>query len=52
VSEGTYYDNPYYASVAVQAARAGLFVMPYVFADPFDAKDSKGRSAWHRGLSY
>jgi len=38
VSEGTYYDNPYYASDAVQAARAGLFVMPYVFADPFDAK--------------
>lgn len=40
VSEGTYYDNPYYASDAVQAARAGLFVMPYVFADPFDAKDN------------
>jgi len=38
VSEGTYYDNPYYASDAVQAARAGLFVMPYVFADPFNAK--------------
>lgn len=40
VSEGTYYVNPYYASDAVQAARAGLFVMPYVFADPFSAKDN------------
>jgi len=40
VSEGTYYGNPYYAADAVQAARAGLFVMPYVFADPFNAKDN------------
>ena len=37
-SEGTYYDNPYYASDAVQAASAGLFVMPYAFANPFPAK--------------
>jgi len=37
-SEGTYYINPYYASDAVQAARAGLFVMPYAFANPFHAK--------------
>ena len=39
-SEGTYYDNPYYASDAVQAASAGLFVMPYAFANPFPARDN------------
>jgi lysozyme len=39
-SEGTYYDNPYYASDAEQAAGAGLFVMPYAFANPFPAKDN------------
>ena len=37
-SEGAYYANPYYASDAVQAAAAGLFVMPYAFANPFHAK--------------
>ena len=37
-SEGTYYVNPYYASDAVQAASAGLLVMPYAFANPFRAK--------------
>ena len=40
MSEGTYYDNPYYASDAEQAASAGLFVMPYAFANPFPAKDN------------
>jgi GH25 family lysozyme M1 (1,4-beta-N-acetylmuramidase) len=39
-SEATYYVNPYFASDAVQAARAGLFVMPYAFANPFHAKDN------------
>lgn len=39
-SEATYYVNPYFASDAVQAARAGLFVMPYAFANPFPAKDN------------
>jgi len=39
-SEATYYVNPYYASDAVQAARAGLFVMPYAFANPFPAKEN------------
>jgi GH25 family lysozyme M1 (1,4-beta-N-acetylmuramidase) len=39
-SEATYYVNPYYASDAVQAARAGLFVMPYAFANPYPAKDN------------
>ena len=44
VSEGTYYVNPYYASDAGQAAEAGLFVMPYAFANPFRAKnDSSAR---------
>lgn len=39
-SEGAYYDNPYYASDAVHAASAGLFVMPYAFANPFPARDN------------
>ena len=34
VTEGTYYTNPYYRSDARGAARAGLAVMPYVFANP------------------
>jgi lysozyme len=38
VSEATYYLNPYYVPDAVQAARAGLFVMPYAFANPFPAE--------------
>jgi lysozyme len=40
VSEATYYLNPYYVPDAVQAARAGLLVMPYAFANPFPAKDN------------
>ncbi len=34
VTEGTYYTNPYYWSDDRGAARAGLAVMPYVFANP------------------
>ena len=34
VSEGTYYRNPYYRSDARAAAAAGLWVMPYAFANP------------------
>lgn len=34
VSEGSYYVNPYYASDAAGAQAAGLFVAPYVFANP------------------
>jgi GH25 family lysozyme M1 (1,4-beta-N-acetylmuramidase) len=34
VSEGTYYTNPYYRSDARKAAKAGLAVLPYVFANP------------------
>jgi GH25 family lysozyme M1 (1,4-beta-N-acetylmuramidase) len=34
VTEGTYYTNPYYRSDTRNAARAGLAVMPYVFANP------------------
>lgn len=41
VSEGTYYTNPYYASDARGAARAGLAVMPYVFANPHAAPGAK-----------
>ena len=34
VTEGTYYTNPYYWPDERGAARAGLAVMPYVFANP------------------
>ncbi len=34
VSEGSYYVNPYYASDAAGAERAGMFVAPYAFAIP------------------
>ncbi len=34
VTEGTYYTNPYYWPDDRGAARAGLAVMPYVFANP------------------
>jgi GH25 family lysozyme M1 (1,4-beta-N-acetylmuramidase) len=37
VSEGTYYDNPYYRSDVRAAAAAGLAVLPYVFANPASA---------------
>jgi GH25 family lysozyme M1 (1,4-beta-N-acetylmuramidase) len=34
VTEGTYYTNPYYPSDVRAAVRAGLYVAPYVFANP------------------
>jgi GH25 family lysozyme M1 (1,4-beta-N-acetylmuramidase) len=34
LTEGTYYANPYYASDARAARSAGLYVLPYVFANP------------------
>lgn len=34
VTEGTYYTNPYYGSDVRGALRAGLYVAPYVFANP------------------
>lgn len=45
VSEGNYYTNPYYAgntatsvqADAAQAVAAGLYVTPYVFANPFNS---------------
>lgn len=36
-TEGTYYVNPFYASDARAALRAGLYVAPYVFANPHDS---------------
>lgn len=35
LTEGTYYVNPYYASDARAALRVGLYVAPYVFANPY-----------------
>lgn len=34
VSEGTYYVNPYYGQDVRAAAKSGLAVLPYVFANP------------------
>jgi GH25 family lysozyme M1 (1,4-beta-N-acetylmuramidase) len=39
-SESTYYKNPYYRSDARAAARAGLDILPYVFANPGRADGS------------
>jgi GH25 family lysozyme M1 (1,4-beta-N-acetylmuramidase) len=56
VSEGNYYTNPYFAgdatheSDAQQASAAGLYVMPYAFANPFDPKVN-GTAAQQAGLA-
>jgi GH25 family lysozyme M1 (1,4-beta-N-acetylmuramidase) len=34
-SEGKYYPNPYYKTDAAQAVAAGLYVTPYIFANPY-----------------
>ena len=34
-SEGKYYTNPYYKTDAEQAVNAGLYVTPYIFANPY-----------------
>ena len=52
-SEGNYYTNPYYAgdvaksyeADAQQAVNAGLYVMPYVFANPYDSTTSGNGTA-------
>jgi lysozyme len=36
-TEGTYYVNPFYGSDVRAALRAGLYVAPYVFANPHDS---------------
>ena len=55
VSEGTYYANPYYSSDEDAARAAGLYVLPYVFANPRAASGAAtaayaiGISAYHPG---
>ena len=52
-SEGNYYTNPYYAgnaakkeeADAAQAVAAGLYVTPYVFANPYDSTSSGNGTA-------
>ncbi|MFY9667987.1 MAG: GH25 family lysozyme, partial [Trebonia sp.] len=34
-SEGKYYTNPYYKTDTAQAVAAGLYVTPYIFANPY-----------------
>jgi GH25 family lysozyme M1 (1,4-beta-N-acetylmuramidase) len=52
VTEGTYYTNPYYRSDARAAARAGLAVMPYVFANPAAAGGAATASFAIRAAHY
>jgi GH25 family lysozyme M1 (1,4-beta-N-acetylmuramidase) len=52
-SEGNYYTNPYYAgnvtksyeADAAQAVAAGLYVTPYVFANPYDSTSTGNGTA-------
>jgi len=39
-SEGNYYTNPFYANDVAQAVAAGLYVSPYVFANPYGAESN------------
>jgi lysozyme len=52
VTESTYYTNPYYRSDARAAARAGLAVMPYVFANPHAASGAATASFAVRAARY
>ena len=52
VSEGTYYTNPYYWPDTRGAARAGLAVMPYVFANPDAASGAATASFAIRAARY
>jgi GH25 family lysozyme M1 (1,4-beta-N-acetylmuramidase) len=51
-SEGTYYKNPYYLSDARAAARAGLAILPYAFANPVRADGSATASFAVRAAHY
>ena len=51
-SEGTYYKNPYYLSDARAAARAGLDILPYVFANPARADGSATATFTVRAARY
>jgi GH25 family lysozyme M1 (1,4-beta-N-acetylmuramidase) len=51
-SEGTYYKNPYYLSDARAAARAGLDILPYAFANPDRADGSATASFAVRAAHY
>jgi GH25 family lysozyme M1 (1,4-beta-N-acetylmuramidase) len=52
VTEGTYYTNPYYWPDDRDAARAGLAVMPYVFANPAAAGGAATASFAIRAARY
>jgi GH25 family lysozyme M1 (1,4-beta-N-acetylmuramidase) len=53
-TEGNYYTDPDYQADVTKAVAAGLFVMPYVFADPY-AGDGSGTAtaqyAWNQEIS-
>lgn len=58
-SEGDYYTNPFYAQDVEQAVAAGLYVSPYVFANPHDPTPPPGNGdgtfqadyAWNKEIS-
>jgi GH25 family lysozyme M1 (1,4-beta-N-acetylmuramidase) len=52
VTESTYYTNPYYLPDALAAARAGLAVLPYVFANPDKAGGAATASFAVRAAHY
>jgi GH25 family lysozyme M1 (1,4-beta-N-acetylmuramidase) len=44
-SEGNYYTNPYYKTDVAQAVAAGLYVTPYIFANPYPGNGTAAQQA-------
>jgi GH25 family lysozyme M1 (1,4-beta-N-acetylmuramidase) len=44
-SEGNYYPNPYYKTDVAQAVAAGLYVTPYIFAEPYHTNGTAAQQA-------
>lgn len=44
-SEGNYYTNPFYKTDAAQAVAAGLYVTPYIFANPYPGNGTAAQQA-------
>jgi GH25 family lysozyme M1 (1,4-beta-N-acetylmuramidase) len=44
-SEGNYYTNPFYKTDVAQAVAAGLYVTPYIFANPYTGNGTAAQQA-------
>jgi len=44
-SEGNYYTNPFYKTDVAQAVAAGLYVTPYIFANPYPGNGTAAQQA-------